>query len=1007
MGTVSGSEGGLLERSLAQAQALSCGPLLAYTASVHNGRTVISDRPSLSKSVNESRSRATPVFNFCDAFEALTEHRPFPWQRRLFEGHFSCGMLPSAVDIPTGLGKTAVMAVWLLARAAGAPLPRRLVYVVDRRAVVDQATAFAEELCDRLREDERLEAVRHGLELGDRPLPISTLRGRYADNREWMADPAAPAIVVGTVDMVGSRLLFEGYGLSRRMRPFAAGLLGCDTLVMLDEAHLARPFERLLKAIEAGQRLPLAGETDPGAGAFAGPAADNRFPPPFRVLPLSATLGHDADSELFDLKGDDKENRTVRTRLEARKSLRVQDLPSGTKLEQALADEAWAQLQAVSAAAETPPAIAVYCHRREHAEKVADTLRKQAGKEEPPPVVILLVGSRRVRERQEAAEELQERGLMGDAEATRSEPVFLVATSAGEVGVDLDADHMVCDLVAWERMVQRLGRVNRRGTGSARVLVIDQGAPDAKRKDEDAVARHEAVCRLLDALQQDETGGRQAGPAALGKLAEDPAQRAQINKATTPMPLYPALTRPLVDAWAMTSLEDHAGRPEVGPWLRGWGENDEPQSAVVWRQHLPLHFPAHGGTAKAQAARDIRAFFAAAPPQTTELLETETSQVAAWLKRRADRRLKQMNEAPVPAPASDDGTHDGEQAVATTGPRAPLTRGGPVAFLLDGANRPLETLSLATIGERPTNALRASLAGKRLVLDARFGGIVEGLLTVGAEGDGCAATVENNWGDPDHDGEESAWTLKVETLSDDERARRLGERAASEGAAGTADSWQDELHAPFSVSAEGGAESWLVVSRRRGTGESEDAKAVARRAQRLDEHQKWAGEKAADIADRLRLDPEDKAMLMAAARHHDDGKATPRWQRAFNAVPEGGPYAKTTGSPNQHLLNGFRHELKSALDAERNGLDGLDRASPRFELALHLIAAHHGFARPAIRVRGYDDLPPSEAEASAHMIAVRFARLQRQWGPWGLAWWEALLRAADQAASRRLGEEKD
>ncbi len=35
-------------------------------------------------------------------------------------------------------------------------------------------------------------------------------------------------------------------------------------------------------------------------------------------------------------------------------------------------------------------------------------------------------------------------------------------------------------------------------------------------------------------------------------------------------------------------------------------------------------------------------------------------------------------------------------------------------------------------------------------------------------------------------------------------------------------------------------------------------------------------------------------------------------------------------------------------------------------------------------------------------MALRFARLQKRWGPWGLAWWEALLRAADQQASRDL-----
>src|SRR5690606_7439899 len=70
---------------------------------------------------------------------------PFPWQQALLE-RFVDGRLPRAIDIPTGLGKTAVMAVWLAARAAGAAVPRRLVYVVDRRAVVDQATTVAEGL---------------------------------------------------------------------------------------------------------------------------------------------------------------------------------------------------------------------------------------------------------------------------------------------------------------------------------------------------------------------------------------------------------------------------------------------------------------------------------------------------------------------------------------------------------------------------------------------------------------------------------------------------------------------------------------------------------------------------------------------------------------------------------------------------------------------------------------------------------------------------------------------
>jgi len=73
---------------------------------------------------------------------ALGVDEAFPWQTELLRRALG-GELPRALDIPTGLGKTAVMAIWLAARAAGAPLPRRLVYVVDRRAVVDQATEVA------------------------------------------------------------------------------------------------------------------------------------------------------------------------------------------------------------------------------------------------------------------------------------------------------------------------------------------------------------------------------------------------------------------------------------------------------------------------------------------------------------------------------------------------------------------------------------------------------------------------------------------------------------------------------------------------------------------------------------------------------------------------------------------------------------------------------------------------------------------------------------------------
>jgi CRISPR-associated endonuclease/helicase Cas3 len=81
---------------------------------------------------------------FDGQFAALTGFKPFCWQQRLFR-RFAAVDVPAAFDLPTGLGKTSVMAIWLIARAHRAKLPRPLVYVVDRRAVVDQASDALQE----------------------------------------------------------------------------------------------------------------------------------------------------------------------------------------------------------------------------------------------------------------------------------------------------------------------------------------------------------------------------------------------------------------------------------------------------------------------------------------------------------------------------------------------------------------------------------------------------------------------------------------------------------------------------------------------------------------------------------------------------------------------------------------------------------------------------------------------------------------------------------------------
>src|SRR6188472_4345022 len=153
---------------------------------------------------NRRRRAGVAVGSMMDAlttfrkeFRVLTGNEPFPWQEDLYE-RFRCREIPSICTLPTGVGKTSVVALWLLALAHGAKLARRLVYVVNRRTVVDQTTVEVERLCKNL---PKLKLVNLDT------LAISTLRGQFADNREWSADPSRPAAIVGTVDLIGSRLL--------------------------------------------------------------------------------------------------------------------------------------------------------------------------------------------------------------------------------------------------------------------------------------------------------------------------------------------------------------------------------------------------------------------------------------------------------------------------------------------------------------------------------------------------------------------------------------------------------------------------------------------------------------------------------------------------------------------------------------------------------------------------------------------------------------------------------
>ena len=952
-------------------------------------------------------ARLDAIFGHLTAEEGRPRHAPFRWQRRLLR-RFIDADLPAAVDVPTGLGKTSVMALWLIALGEGARLPRRLVYVVDRRAVVDQATRFAERLRANLPADlaDRLELRQRD---GRPRLPISTLRGGFVDNRDWLDDPSRPALLVGTVDMIGSRLLFEGYGVSRKrgMRPFQAGLLGVDTLVLLDEAHLCTPFEGLLRQIEDGQCTAL-GPADEVAARTA---------PPFRVMSLSATGRTTAEAhtaDVFRLAEEDGQEAVVRRRLVACKRIKVTGLDDPKALPARLAERAVelgrqrrppaspapeASPRSESIESNNPARVLVCCHRRADAIKVkalidkacrltGRTGRNVVGK----GASELLVGERRVYERRALEQWLEQHGFLGGTETAPAVPTFLVATSAGEVGVDLDADHMVCDLVAHERMVQRLGRVNRRG-GDDREALIDvlasrpqkpkSNASKATVQYERECTAFEACLEALQTLPLGPDGRHDASPAAAAHMkSEHPAI---VDRATTPAPLYPALTRPLVDAWSMTSLKRHEGRPEVGPWLRGWEQQDEPQTTVVWRTHLPR--TRTGDDTFTASATLVDDFFQNAPPHATEKLEALRSHVLDWLLARSEVVGKRPREHPL--------TIDDAEIVAVVLDRAGDCAGAvPLTHLRFLARRATTLHPAEKRDQRQRRSeLERTLAENLLVVDARIGGLsADGMLDEKCDSAALTADTDEEWQalpeDPTSDTDRPVVGFRVLRATVDAGAEGLSPPTVPDG-------WRHVRTFETEFDAGGGVRAGLAVFKWRHDAADDGARSVVSVPQPLQSHADQVAARVRAIAERLRLPTDETHALVRAAELHDDGKAAERWQHAMNAPPQGRPYAKTCGGGDWRLLEGYRHEFGSLVAAERAHLPEATR-----DLILHLIAAHHGHGRPLIPFGGCENQPPSELEATAGAAALRFARLQKHYGPWGLAWREAILRAADQGASR-------
>ncbi len=901
---------------------------------------------------------------FQKQFHELTGNPPFPWQQALYERFTgTLDQLPEVCRIPTGLGKTSVLTIWWLARQVNTQLPRRLVYVVNRRTVVDQTTAEAERLQAKVAQDK---------------LAISTLRGQFADNHKWSQDPSRPAIVVGTVDMIGSRLLFSGYGVGYKVRPLHAGFLGQDTLLIHDEAHLEPAFQKLIESIKAEQTR---------CKEFA----------QFHVLQLTATtrdqphLQSDSSDPVVTLQKDDLDHPVVEQRIKAAKQLKLTEVADDKNTADKLAELA-------ERYKDEKVAVLVFVRTLEQVSKVETELKKTKRG------VILLTGTMRGLERDELAKSnpifmrfLPEKNRNSDVTPTAG-TVYLICTSAGEVGIDISADHMVCDLTPLDSMAQRLGRVNRYGDHTdTRVDVVHPttfGKTDKKtgelKADPIDKARDTTLKLLKSTLPLLDGDARDASPKALSHLMDGLTDE-QRRAAFSPEPTILPATDILFDAWSLTSIRGKMpGRPPVEPYLHGIAD-DAPQTTLAWRSELDLlKLDTDDKPALFKSATTLARIFDKHPIRPHETITT------AWYH-----------------------VHDLIKDLINKTCRPDLAK-QPLALQFTSGN--IEFTTLGKLAEDP-GVLRAQ---PTLIFPAIFDALdPQGLLSIeklkskGAENqhDSNAITVNHDVADTANYEREKDLPHRMRL-----RIQREGDTWAADPLPGQQlpEDWELEarpgastalvgqikkkakglritLIQPLSFDDEGDPTLSLICL-------SPALQANGNQSQQiLKDHVSAVEREANRLADELKLPEPYRTALIFAAHWHDEGKKAEVWQRYIGGPDEQGqPLGKSADWRDPKLLFHYRHEFGSLL---RIPADQLPADEAVRDLALHLIAAHHGCARPHFDHPFDREKPEAECERIHVETIQRFARLQRKYGRWGLAYLESLLRAADWAASRAAGQE--
>lgn len=929
--------------------------------------------------------------DFATFFRDIYGYDPFPWQQRLTEQVLAKGAWPEVIDLPTGSGKTAVLDTAVFAMAASPDIsPRRVVFVIDRRIVVDQVYERAKLIRKRVESGATpiLRAVRDNLHsISDgKSLGVVALRGGIPIENEWTHNPEQPWVMVSTVDQFGSRLLFRGYGVTDGMRPVHAGLAGNDCLVILDEVHLSVPFAETLSQV-ANLDSP-------------------RLPRRFTVVEMSATPSNQ-DAKRFTLDSADLDCEELRRRVDARKEATLVSVRNGDAVPAQVSRivKSISTSKARGNSTKNPPTLwdLDSNHNGQSVGVVVNRVRTARNThkalEDAGITAYLVTGRMRPLDRIEIMDRVSPI-VDPDSEQRSEELVAVVATQAIEVGADFSFDAMITECAAVDSLRQRFGRLDRRGTNSERTgsaapawIIGPKSVVESKRPDP---IYGESVKETWQELEsRDKKGVIEVGPGSLQGFSED---------AIAPRHQAPLLLATYMDAWVQTNPEPIA-QPPIDWFLHGIDQGQAPDVSVVWR------FDRTDETLRL------------VPPRQAEFLQVPINAAKSWLSGNAEVDIADISQEATDIRVAGScirwgGFEKGAEKVRISEIRpgdiilADPSRGGIRAGTWDpSSTEPVTDLGDAVqieYGRRATLRLDSRLLGTNIPAKP---------------GDEEIPDDENESGNRSTRDRITEWLEQKEDASEEQTewfTNAVGQLLES----------GFEIDS-VGIDGESSSTSYYILSERQPDTRhrkvdaetmdgSDESVSLLGTGVTLSRHMDGVGDRAGRIAECLGLSEEIAEDLRLAGRLHDLGKVDSRFQEQLvggdpvelEMLEE--PLAKSLPGARRvrRYPTGMRHEVASVAMAESNP-NILASAHDR-DLVLHLIGTHHGYSRPlppmiedaesqtlsytfdGIAIETQLDLPESSVALD---MADRFWRLVERYGYYGLAWLEAILRLADHRQS--------